>query len=285
MTYGSATTAEGVREFMQSVRGGKASEEVIAEFERRYGLIGRSPLIDITREQARLLEEKLGADYVVRAGMRHGAPSIANAVAACRDKGATKLIGLILSPQLASFITDSYTKAFNEAANKSGYSEDEVRLIGPWPDEPHFIELLASRTRDALLALPTNTPVVFTTHSLPERVVAGDPEYLSQLKRTIDAVRAKLGSSLKWYAAYQSAGHTPEAWLKPDLTDILDEIKHGGAKSVLIVPIQFLSDHLEVLYDLDIAAREQCEGRGIKYGRIELPNTNSLFIETLAGVI
>jgi ferrochelatase len=115
-------------------------------------------------------------------------------------------------------------------------------------------------------------------------VVEKDPQYLEQLQQTINAVRAKLHADLEWRAGYQSAGHTPEEWLKPDLTDLLAELREKGKKKVLIVPIQFLADHLEILYDLDVVARKQCEEFGTSYNRVELPNTSPLFIEALAHI-
>jgi uroporphyrinogen decarboxylase/ferrochelatase len=294
MTYGSATTAAHVRDYFENIYHGKASEALIQDFENRYRLVGRSPLVEITEKQADLLQKNLSAgnagSFVVRAGMRHSAPWIRDVVAACRVEGATRLIGIVLSPQFSSVIMEGYRTSFAHAAKENGFADAATVIAGPWPTEPHFIELLAQRTLAALQKLHeqygARIPVVFTTHSLPESVVAKDPSYMEQLTATINAVRAKLGARLtEWYAGYQSAGHTPEAWLKPDLTDILHEISAEGARGVLIVPIQFLADHLEILYDLDIAAKAQCEERGIAYHRIELPNTDPLCIEALRAVV
>lgn len=310
MTYGSATTAEHVREYFGNIYGGKASPELIADFENRYRIVGSSPLIRITKEQAALVEKELyeceGATaanksgeiarkYIVRAGMRHSAPKISEAVAECHAAGADRLVGVVLSPQFSSIIMEGYRTAFLKAAAEHGYADGEAVVAGPWPAEPHFIELLSNRVKKSLAVLHKKNgagtiPVIFTTHSLPQSVVAKDPAYLNQLKTTIDAVRAKLGGDLSgdeggdWYAGYQSAGHTPEAWLKPDLTDILEKIADKKSKSALIVPIQFLADHLEILFDLDVAAKQQCEERGVEYNRIELPNTDPLFIKALAGI-
>ena len=284
MTYGSATTALHVREYFEAIYKGTAPEALIADFENRYRLIGHSPLIEITEMQSLLLEERLGDAYVVRSGMRHSAPSITDAVVACKAEGATKMIGCILSPQFSSFIMEGYKTAFMSAVKEAGIQNSS--LVHPWPTEEHFVELLAIRTTDALEKIRTESgidaPVIFTTHSMPKKIVENDADYLKQLGATVDAVRRKLPSGLEWYAGYQSAGHTPEQWLKPDLTEILAGL---DARSVLIVPIQFLADHLEILYDLDIAARKQCESRGIAYNRIELPNTHPLFIETLATMV
>lgn len=287
MTYGSATTAENVPAYFESIYKGKASAEVIADFTERYRIVGGSPLVRITTEQAALLEKRLGQDYVVRAGMRHSAPTIDEAIAQCRSEGATRLIGIILSPQFSSYIMEGYRTAFATSAQVHGFADGNAVVAGPWPNEEHFISLLAERVQKSMAELRSiygrDIPIVFTTHSLPQRVVETDPQYLTQIAATIEAVRAKIGPGISTYAGYQSAGHTPEAWLNPDLTDILSEIAQEKSPAVLIVPIQFLADHLEILYDLDVAGREQCVERGIDYHRIELPNSHPLFIESLAA--
>ena len=284
MTYGSATTAEHVAEYFGRIYKGKASAALIADFEKRYALVGGSPLVDITKEQAKALEKFLGSRYVVRAGMRHSEPFIADSVTECVSAGAQTLVGVILSPQFSSPIMEAYKTVFMEAART--HSIERAVVAGPWPTQEHFVELLARRINEALAKIAGEgfVPVVFTTHSLPQKVVEKDPDYLVQLRATIDAVREKLAPDTEWYAAYQSAGHTPEEWLKPDLTDIVARLAQDGKKSVLIVPIQFLSGHLEVLYDLDIAAKAQCDEAGIAYNRIELPDTDPLFIEALGAV-
>ncbi len=289
MTYGSATVAEHVSEYLNKIYKNKASVELIVDFENRYRLVGSSPLVAITKAQAVALEAYLGEGFVVRAGMRHSAPTIAEAVGECKAAGATLLVGIILSPQFSSFIMDGYKSAFIEAGKVEGFDEKNLHVAQPWPTEKYFIQLVASRVVESLAALKktygVSAPVVFTTHSLPQRVVERDPNYLKQLSKTIAAVREKLPQEVEWYAGYQSAGHSPEEWLKPDLVDILKSLSEKRDPAVLIAPIQFLSDHLEVLYDLDIAAREQCESFGIAYHRIELPNTHPLFIKGLGELV
>lgn len=296
MTYGSATTTENVGEYMQHIYHGKVADGVVADFEERYRLVGHSPLVEITEKQAEALQRSLGEKYIVRAGMLHSKPFIDEAVKDCKTAGAERCVGIILSPQFSSFIMDGYRAAFERAGESNGFIKEQMTVVGPWPTEPHFIELLADRVKKSLKELQAKyggkIPVVFTTHSLPQRVVEKDPSYLDQLKATTDAVLEKIGDAdLEWYAGYQSAGHTPEEWLKPDLTDILANLrdKRQGKSDkerspVLIVPIQFLADHLEILYDLDIAARKQCEEFNIAYHRIELPNADTRFIEALAGI-
>lgn len=289
MTYGSATVAEHVPAYLKHIYRGKASKELIEDFQKRYRLVGSSPLIEITRNQATLLQKRLGDRYIVHAAMLHSAPFIDDVVARCQKAGAKKIIGIILSPQFSSFIMDGYRIALMNAALRHGFGEEDVHVAKPWPTERHFIKLLNNRIRESLPKLRklhgANMPVVFTTHSLPERVVSKDPSYLKQLKATTDAVLAVVKDpALQHYSGYQSAGHTPEPWLKPDLVDILASVARKKARAVLIVPIQFLADHLEILYDLDRAGSEQCAERGIAYHRIELPNTDPLFISALAAV-
>jgi ferrochelatase len=293
MTYGSATTAEHVADYMQHIYKNAVPAGLVDDFAERYRLVGHSPLIEITKQQAALLAESLNehgdATYVVTAGMLHSHPFIEEAVEKCRDEGAEMILGIILSPQFSSFIMEGYRTVLRNTCLRHGYDEKDVHVAGPWPDEASFIELLSQRVAASLAKLRgtfgTNIPVVFTTHSLPERVVAKDPGYLDQLQRTAEAVVTKLDKpDLEWYRGYQSAGHSPEAWLKPDLVDILGQLKDKKKKAVLIVPIQFLADHLEILYDLDIAGRQQCEEYGISYNRIELPNTDPLFIQSLAAI-
>ena len=293
MTYGSATTAEHVGEYMRHIYKDKLPEGLVEDFAERYRLVGRSPLVEITKQQAALLSHELNGGskqrYVVQAGMLHSHPFIEEAVRKCRQEGAERIIGIILSPQFSSFIMAGYGTALTTACRTQGYGEHDTTVAGPWPTEAHFIELLGKRVADALAKLQkqfsATVPVVFTTHSLPERVVTKDPQYLKQLQATAEAVVAKLGNpGLEWYRGYQSAGHTPEPWLKPDLVDILAELRDKHDNAVLIVPIQFLADHLEILYDLDIAGSEQCREYGISYNRIELPNVDPLFVQTLASV-
>ena len=291
MTYGSATTAENVKSYMKHIYGEKASPEVIADFEERYRLVGHSPLIEITKKQAALVEAALNnKHYIVRAGMLHSSPSIDETVEELVAEGIKEIHGVILSPQFSSYIMEGYKKALMAAALKRKVKEENVTVAGAWPTEPHFIKLLATRVEEAREKMrreyQTDVPVLFTTHSLPQRVVEKDPNYLQELQATIDAIVTEIADpSLEWRACYQSAGHTPEEWLKPDLTDVLAELGARGVPAVIIAPIQFLADHLEILYDLDIAAKAQCNEAGIAYHRIELPNTDPLFIKALATIV
>jgi ferrochelatase len=295
LTYGSAVTAEEVPAYLTSVyRGREPDPALVAEFQRRYRLVGRSPLVDITLAQAAALAGLLDAEhgpggYQVEVGMLHSAPWIDEGVARLAKAGVRRLVGVVLAPQFSPIIMGGYGRAVDAAAGRLG-PEATVTVAGPWHDVPAFLDSLAGRTREALARLAErgqpDVPVVFTAHSLPEAVVERDPGYLAQLAETVDAVVARTGLEPgRWQFAYQSAGHTPEAWLEPDLKDLLPGIRAAGHAGVLVVPLQFLADHLEILYDIDVAAREEAEQAGLAFHRIELPNASPAFIRALAEVV
>jgi ferrochelatase len=154
-----------------------------------------------------------------------------------------------------------------------------------WHREPAFIVAIAERVLEALRDADTTTAVVLTAHSLPKRVFDSEPEYIAQLHETADLVASVSGLEReRWHWAYQSAGHTQEEWLRPDLKELFPSLVALGAREVLVVPVQFLADHLEVLYDLDIAAAEEARAAGLRYRRVAMPNTQPAFIRALARV-
>jgi ferrochelatase len=296
MTYGSPATLEDVEEYMTNVRGGpKPDEELVREFRRRYALIGGSPLLAITQAQAAALEAELrrrhpgGPGFRVVAGMRFAPPYVADVVPEA-VAGAQALIGVIMSPQYSPIIMGGYVKALNEAAARLGRSDLMVQVAGDWHRQPDFLEALAGRVRQALERFApevrARVPVLFTAHSMPKRVVENEPGYIEALKETAVAVAAR--ASLppeRWRFCYQSAGHTPEEWLKPDFADVMPELRAAGHTHVLVAPVQFLADHLEILYDIDVGAREQAEAVGIQFARIESLNVEARFIAALAAVV
>jgi len=293
MTYGSATTADGVAGYLRSVHQGREpSAGLVAEFERRYRLVRRSPLIDITLAQAVALQDHLDrrfgpGRFRVAAGMLHSEPGIEAAVDGLLRGGAREVLAITLAPQFSPLILAGYTRTLERIA---GQRRLAIRMAGAWHREPALIASLSGRLRSELEAMPAElratVPIVFTAHSLPLAVVERDPDYLGQLTDTAEAVAASLGlPPERWEFAYQSAGHSPEPWLKPDLVDLLPGLRAHGHRHVLIAPLQFVADHLEILYDLDIAAREQAEAQGLRYHRMAMPNASADFIGALADVV
>lgn len=291
MTYGSPSNVDEMPAYLRSIRGGReAGPELLAEFIRRYERIGWSPLVRITREQGaalqRLLDDTDGpGSYLVEVGMLHSEPGIAGGVRRLAEAGAEQVLGIVLSPQYSSIIMGRYNRTLEEAAAALGPG-GKVSVAGAWHLLPEFVESLAERTVQALAGLPADVPVLLTAHSLPRPVVDREPGYVVQLTDTAEAIAKRVGLEPdRWRFAYQSAGHTPEEWLRPDLKELLPGLRDAGHRAVLVVPVQFLADHLEILYDLDVAAREEAEEAGIAFHRIELPNTQPAFIRALAEVV
>ncbi len=294
MTYGSPSSVDEMPAYLRSVRGGREpSAELVAEFVRRYELVGWSPLVRITRAQAAALQRHLDSSdgpgrYLVEVGMLHSEPRIADAVERLAGAGAERVIGIVLSPQYSSIIMGRYDQTLDEAAAALG-PNGRASVAGAWHLLPEFVEALAERTAEALAGLPgggRDVPVLLTAHSLPRPVVDREPGYVVQLTDTAEAIAKRVGlDPERWRFAYQSAGHSPEEWLRPDLKELFPGLREAGHDAVLVVPVQFLADHLEILYDLDVAAREEAEEAGIAFHRIELPNTQPAFIRALAEVV
>jgi len=296
MTYGSPTTLDDIPAYIKNVYGGREpSAEVLTEFRRRYSLIGGSPLVRITNEQAVALQEELnshstnGTSYHVTVGMRFSPPFIADVVPEIAAD-AQAVVGVIMSPQYSPIIMSGYVRTLQEAVAKLDREDLELKISGDWHLQPYFLQAVAERVQQALDRLPSDVrehvPVLLTAHSMPKRVVENEPDYINNLRETAAEVAKLVGlSSERWMFCYQSAGHTPEEWLKPDFADVMPELQQAGQTHVLIAPIQFLADHLEILYDIEIGARAQAEEHGIQFARTESLNTSPLFIKALAAVV
>jgi protoporphyrin/coproporphyrin ferrochelatase len=300
LTYGSPATLADVPQYLANVRGGRPIpdeelHELEAEFTRRYDLIGGSPLIARTREQATALQEELtrrfpdGPIFRTGIGMRFSEPSIAQAVREMAAAGVDRIVGIIMSPQYSPIIMSGYNRALDAAVAALGDDAPAVTMAGAWHDEPLFQEALAERVRQGLNRFPPEirgrVPVLFSAHSMPKRVTDQEPEYIEQLRETARAIADRVGlPPLQWTFCYQSAGHEPGEWLKPDFKDIMPELAEAGHREVLMSPVQFLADHLEILYDIDHGAREEAEREGIAFARIESLNTSPLFIRALAAI-
>jgi ferrochelatase len=274
MAYGSPSRPEDVRPYLEDVRGGRpVSEEAIEELAQRYRRIGgRSPLDDVTEAQRAALEHELGVPVFV--GMKHWQPRIAEAAESALAGGATRIIGVVLAPHYSRLSVGEYRERLEAAVA----GRADVVLVESWHDQPGFVEVVADRVRG------TGAWVVFTAHSLPERIlVEGDP-YRDQLLETSRLVAERAGLE-RWSFAFQSASATGEPWLGPDILDELDRLRGNGVREVLVAPIGFVSDHLEILWDLDIEARERAAELGLELERIASLNDDPAFIRGLAELV
>lgn len=273
MAYGSPADEAGIEPYFTHIRGGRPpSTEALAELAQRYRAIGGSPLTEITRAQARALSERTGLPAF--AGMKHAPPFIADAAAEARRAGVDRLVGLPLAPHYARMSLGAYERSLREV-----WSGDLVFVPG-FHDHPEFIAAVQGLLKEAL-AQGRPERLFFTAHSLPARIIAeGDP-YRDQLLASCRLVAA--GMALPdWEFAFQSQSHTGEPWLGPDLLEAID---HSGARDVLVCPIGFVADHLEILYDLDIEAQDFARDRGIRIRRTRSFNAEPRFIDVLAAVV
>lgn len=290
MTYGSpADDLHDIAEYLAAVRGGRpAPPDVVDEFRRRYQVIGGSPLIPRTRAQAAAVEDRLrddGADAHATVGMRFSEPSILTGLRELADLGCTTVSAVVMSPQYSELLMAGYRRAVDAAVEELGASAPSVHLAPAWHREPGFVSAVADRIQAGLARLPDGAPVLLTAHSLPRRVAESEPAYLDQLRETAESVAGAAGLAPgRWQFCWQSAGHEPGEWMKPDFSDLLPALRDAGHTAVLVAPIQFLSDHLEILYDVDIGAREQAEAAGLAFARIESLNVSPTFIGALASV-
>jgi ferrochelatase len=274
MAYGSPARPEDVRPYLEDVRGGRpVSDEAVEELAERYRRIGgRSPLDDVTEAQRAALERELGAPVFV--GMKHWRPRIADAVEAALAAGATRIVGLVLAPHYSRLSIGGYRERLEKAlADRAG-----LVLVESWHDQPAFIDALAERVRG------TDAWVVFTAHSLPERILdEGDP-YRDQLLETARLVAERAGVE-RWSFAFQSASPTGEPWLGPDVLEELERLRAEGVDKVLTAPVGFVSDHLEILWDLDVEARERAFELGLEWARTESLNDEPVFVHALAELV
>jgi ferrochelatase len=276
MAYGSPERLSDVPAYYADIRGGRtiAPEQLddLVERYRRLGIEDSSPLNAITEETRVALEGELGLR--VFTGMKHWTPRIADAAEAAVSSGAEQLVGLVLAPHYSALSIAGYREQLERALA----GRAELRFVESWHDEPGFVELLAGRVRGS------DAHVVFTAHSLPARILeAGDP-YRDQLLETARLVADAAGLTA-WSFSFQSESPTGEPWLGPDILDHLAALRRQGVERVLVCPVGFVSDHLEIRWDLDVEAREKAAELGLQLERIEMPNADPAFVRVLAGIV
>ena len=279
MAYGSPSRIEDVPAYYADIRGGRPIrpellDDLVARY-RRLGIEESNPLNEITEATRAALEAELGLP--VFTGMRHWTPRIAEAVEQALTGGADTIVGLVLAPHYSSLSIERYRAQLEAAVG----GRAELAFVERWGDEPGFVALLAER----VLVFQKHKPhVVFTAHSLPARILEeGDP-YRDELLETARLVAEAAGVE-DWSFSFQSESPTGEPWLGPDILDHLDELAAGGVTDVLVCPVGFVADHLEIRWDLDVEAAEKAQQLGLSLDRIELPNADPAFITVLAGLV
>jgi ferrochelatase len=276
MAYGSPDRLEDVPAYYADIRGGRPIRpellENLVERYRRLGIEEANPLNAITEETRAVLERELSAP--VFTGMKHWQPRIATAAESALAAGAKTIVGLVLAPHYSRGSIAGYRAQLEDAlAGRAA-----IVFVESWHDDPGLIALLAERVRG------TDAHVVLTAHSLPARVLEGGDPYEEQLLETSRLVAEAAGVE-EWSFSYQSESATGEPWLQPDILDHLVALRTKGVEAVLLCPVGFVSDHLEIRWDLDVEAKERAVELGLRFDRIEMPNADPAFVRVLAGIV
>ena len=276
MAYGSPERLVDVPAYYADIRGGRPiAPENLADLVERYRRLGieeSSPLNAITEQTRAALEAELSLP--VFTGMKHWTPRIADAAEAAIAAGADTVAGLVLAPHYSALSI----KGYREQLERTLAGRARLVFVDSWHDDPGFVELLAARVRG------TRAHVIFSAHSLPARILeSGDP-YKDQLLETAELV-ARSAQLRSWTFSFQSESPTGEPWLGPDILDHLDALQAEGVDEVLVCPIGFVSDHLEIRWDIDVEAKEKAAALGMRLERIEMPNADPAFVRTLAGIV
>lgn len=295
MAYGSPDNMDDLEAYLLDIRGGRPTPpELVQEIRERYIEIGgRSPLLDLTKAQACALQQALndrfasdGMVFNTYVGMRHWEPRIRDAVATMAGDGIRQAVALVMAPHASRLSTGAYFARLDEAL-----ADLDVPLrflqVEAWHDHPLLIEALAANTAAGQTLFPSESPyIVFSAHSLPERILAqGDP-YKSQLLQTAALVADRLGlPDGRWQFCFQSAGQSTETWLGPAIEEVITDLAQAGETEVLVAPVGFVCDHVEILYDLDIAARKLAVQLGVRLERISSLNDGELFIQSLVDLV
>jgi ferrochelatase len=280
MAHGTPSSLDEMPEYLRLVRGGRPpSAELIEEMTANYRAIGgRSPLTDLTCAQAAALKVRLGADWPVAVGMRNWQPFIKDALADLAAAGATRVIGIPMAPQFSTLSVQKYIDAAT-AALPGGIAFSAVESFHL---HPLLIDAFTERVRAAAPA--ADEVVIFTAHSLPSRVIAAGDRYADEVAETAGAVAARAGIP-KYEIAYQSAGRTPEPWIGPELGALIRERAAAGATRFLIVPVGFVCDHTEILFDIDVQAAAIATDAGATLRRTQSLNTSPTFIAMLEDLV
>lgn len=291
MAYGTPSSVDRMQCYLSDIRGGRPmSEEFIQEFRHRYELIGGSPLTGLTYDQAKKTSEVLrqrGYDWPVYVGMRHWSPWIKDAIGQMYLHGIEEAVGLVLAPHYSSMSIGRYWAKIDEAQKMHG-TDIKFSFVNSWYQQPNFLQAVENHVRAGFEKFAPEVrdqvKLVFSAHSLPARLLKmGDP-YDDELKTNARLIAERLGK-VDWMFSYQSAAHTGEPWLGPQIEDVVTDLAKEGYKYMLVAPIGFVCDHVEILYDLDIEAKQIAQEHGLQLERIESMNSDPLFIEAIAEAV
>lgn len=291
MAYGTPRSPEEILPYYTDIRRGRPpSDEQLAHLTARYEAIGGlSPLARLTDEQCAGLQNTLDVcspgQFVVYLGLKHASPQIEDAAADALANGATRFVGLVLAPQYSAYSVGQYVGRLTAVAEPGGA---QVASVRSWATTPAFIEFTARDLRRRINNMPGRCRVVFTAHSLPQRIIDAGDAYPDELRATAQAVADRLGlvEGIDWQIAWQSAGRTPEPWLGPSILDVVDELgADPTVDGVVVSSVGFVADHLEVLFDLDIEARDRAESVGLAFDRTSCVNDNPEVLAALAQLV
>ena len=292
MAYGTPRSKEEILPYYTDIRRGRPpTDEQLHDLTNRYEAIGGlSPLKQLTEDQRDALQDELNSisphQFQVFLGLKHASPFIEETVTEVVGLGYKKIVGLVLAPHYSSYSIGQYMDRVRAVAEPAGIT---VSGIDSWAREEAFIDFLANDMREKLASLPERTKVLFTAHSLPQRIIDGGDPYPEELRATAELVAEKVGLTRwsDWSIAWQSAGRTPEPWIGPDILEVIDSFASQSASDepidgVLVSACGFVADHLEVLFDLDIEASKHAESHGIAFARTSCVNANPSVMAALA---
>ena len=289
MALGGPDSLDDVEPYLLELRGGRpTSLELVEEIRERYRATGgRSPVLDITRRLAAKLEARRPVSVFV--GLRHWHPFIAEAWGEVVALDPDRVVGICMAPQYSAMTVKKYLEKLADARTDVGGGDIPLSTVRSWATHPGLVTGLADRVEDALDRFPAgerrSVPVLFTAHSLPERILReGDP-YPDEVRATMEAVIARLPAGQRTAFAYQSQGRSPEPWLGPEVEPTLDGLAADGAPGVVIAPIGFLSDHVETLYDIDIEFHARADKLGLRMERTAMLNDSDALADTLAALV
>jgi ferrochelatase len=300
MAHGGPDSLDDIEPFLGYIMGGhgaQPSPEIIAAVKSRYQLIGgRSPLLEITTQQAAALEKELNKKtdrFSVYVGMRHWSPFIKDTLREIIMDKPEYLVAISMAPQYSKMSVGAYIEAAQKALLSEGGGDIPATFVRHWHNQPLLLDAFSKKVKEGLLAYPeadrADLFILFTAHSLPESIRADHDPYPTHLQETVDGVVKRLGSLVspdQWRFAYQSQGMRGGVWLGPPVEEIFSAIEAAGRwKKILVAPIGFIADHVEILYDIDILYKGIAEKKGIQLRRTESLNVTPLFIQALAATV